>query len=154
MFKEIPAENANLRPFRTHKNYILGENDISVYKATSASVDDFDLNSIPAFDNNLLFDPINESKTNDFYQRALYQSTLAKYYHPDTKQSPIMGGGRISKFAYGNQRTLGKSIELLNRPIYMVEGDSLTANAKSSGFMPQDANRGVDIIVSFESMED
>ena len=47
-----------------------------------------------------------------------------------------------------------KSIELLNRPIYMVEGDSLTANAKSSGFMPQDANRGVDIIVSFESMED
>tara|TARA_R100000152_G_C6754013_1_gene177745 strand:+ start:80 stop:1339 length:1260 start_codon:yes stop_codon:yes gene_type:complete len=113
MFKEIPAENANLRPFRTHKNYILGENDISVYKATSASVDDFDLNSIPAFDNNLLFDPINESKTNDFYQRALYQSTLAKYYHPDTKQSPIMGGGRISKFAYGNQRTLGKAIELL-----------------------------------------
>ena len=49
---------------------------------------------------------------------------------------------------------MGKPIELLPRPIYMVEGDSLTANAKSTGFMPQDNQKGVDIVVSFESMED
>ena len=58
------------------------------------------------------------------------------------------------RLAQGVKVPMGKPIELLNRPIYMVEGDSLTANAKSSGFMPQDANRGVDIVVSFESMED
>lgn len=64
------------------------------------------------------------------------------------------GNDASVRLAQGVKVPMGKSIELLNRPIYMVEGDSLTANAKSSGFMPQDANRGVDIIVSFESMED
>ena len=64
------------------------------------------------------------------------------------------GNDASVRLAQGVKVPMGKPIELLNRPIYMVEGDSLTANAKSSGFMPQDANRGVDIIVSFESMED
>ena len=64
------------------------------------------------------------------------------------------GNDASVRLAQGVKVPMGKSVELLNRPIYMVEGDSLTANAKSSGFMPQDANRGVDIIVSFESMED
>ena len=64
------------------------------------------------------------------------------------------GNDASVRLAQGVKVPMGKSIELLNRPIYMVEGDSLTANAKSSGFMHQDANRGVDIIVSFESMED
>ena len=64
------------------------------------------------------------------------------------------GNDASVRLAQGVKVPMGKPIELLNRPIYMVEGDSLTANAKSSGFMPQDANRGVDIVVSFESMED
>ena len=64
------------------------------------------------------------------------------------------GNDASVRIAQGVKVPMGKPIELLNRPIYMVEGDSLTANAKSSGFMPQDANRGVDIVVSFESMED
>ena len=64
------------------------------------------------------------------------------------------GNDASVRIAQGVKVPMGKPVELLNRPIYMVEGDSLTANAKSSGFMPQDANRGVDIIVSFESMED
>ena len=64
------------------------------------------------------------------------------------------GNDASVRLAQGVKVPMGKPIELLNRPIYMVEGDSLTANAKSSVFMPQDANRGVDIIVSFESMED
>ena len=64
------------------------------------------------------------------------------------------GNDASVRLAQGVKVPMGKPIELLNRPIYMVEGDSLTANAKSSGFMPQDANRGVDVIVSFESMED
>ena len=64
------------------------------------------------------------------------------------------GNDASVRLAQGVKVPMGKPIELLNRPIYMVEGDSLTANANSSGFMPQDAYRGVDIIVSFESMED
>ena len=42
----------------------------------------------------------------------LYQSTC-KILSPSTKQSPLIGGGRISKFKYGNQKTLTNVIELL-----------------------------------------
>lgn len=64
------------------------------------------------------------------------------------------GNDASVRIAQGVKVPMGKAIELLQRPIYMIEGDILTANAKSTGFMPQDANRGVDIVVSFESMED
>ena len=64
------------------------------------------------------------------------------------------GNDASVRLAQGVKVPMGKAIELLERPIYMIEGDILTANAKSTGFMPQDANRGVDIVVSFESMED
>lgn len=113
MYKEIPSENVNIRPFKTHKNYIVGPNDYTLYSAVSASIDEFDLNSIPGYDSDTLFDPINEAKTGDYYQRALYQSTYAKYYHPDTKQSPIMGGGKISLFQYASQKLLRNKIEIL-----------------------------------------
>lgn len=64
------------------------------------------------------------------------------------------GNDASVRLAQGVKVPMGKPIELLPRPIYMVEGDSLTANAKSTGFMPQDNQKGVDIVVSFESMED
>jgi len=64
------------------------------------------------------------------------------------------GNDAAVRLAQGVKVPMGKPIELLPRPIYMVEGDSLTANAKSTGFMPQDNQKGVDIVVSFESMED
>ena len=116
MFKEIPAENSNVRPFRTHKSYIHSSGSYNIYTARSASISEYDLSSFSdggAYDLDTFFDPINEAKSNEFYQRMLYQSTYAKYYHPSTKQSPLIGGGRISKFAYGNQKTLTNVIELL-----------------------------------------
>ena len=52
-------------------------------------------------------------KSNEFYQRMLYQSTYAKYYHPSNKLSPLTGAGRQHpQFAYGNQ-VLTNHIELL-----------------------------------------
>ena len=114
MLKEIPFENANIRPFVTHKTYITNQGDYTLLTATSASIDEFDLTSVPAFYNNTLFDPVNEIKTGEFYARALYHSIKAKYYHPSNKSSVLTGAGRQHpQFAYGNQRLLRKSIELL-----------------------------------------
>ena len=45
-------------------------------------------------------------------------------------------------------------VELLQRPFYMVEGDIIKANAKMNKHFPQWNEMGVDIIISFESMED
>lgn len=45
-------------------------------------------------------------------------------------------------------------VELLSHPLYMVEGDILKANAKMNKHFPQWNEMRVDIIVSFESMED
>jgi hypothetical protein len=64
------------------------------------------------------------------------------------------GNDASVRIAQGVRVPMGKAVELLERPIYMVEGDSLTANAKTTGFMPHDNQRDVDIVVSFESMED
>lgn len=64
------------------------------------------------------------------------------------------GNDSSVRLAQGVRVPMGKPVELLERPIYMVEGDSLTANAKTTGFMPENNQRGVDIVVSFESMED
>tara|TARA_R100000008_G_scaffold86435_1_gene79525 strand:- start:1972 stop:3255 length:1284 start_codon:yes stop_codon:yes gene_type:complete len=121
MLKEIPFENVNIRPFVTHKTYVTNQSDYTLYSAVSASIGDWDLAAqseflqrTPAFDNNTLFDPINESKTDIFFQRALYHSINAKYYHPSNKSSVLTGAGRQHpQFAYGNQRLLSKQIEIL-----------------------------------------
>ena len=118
MLKEIPAENVNIRPFRTHKTYTHSSGSYEIYTAHSASRLDevILLNTIPggAYDLDTFFDPINDAKTNDFYQRQLYQSTKAKYYHPSNKLSPLTGAGKQHpQFAYGNQRVLTNHIELL-----------------------------------------
>ena len=89
-----------------------------IYTAHSASYDDevIDILTIPggAYDLDTFFDPNNEAKTNEFYQRLLYQSIQTKYYHPHNKLSPLTGAGKQHpRFAYGNQRLLGKHIEVL-----------------------------------------
>ena len=118
MLKEIPAENVNIRPFRTHKTYMHSSGSYPIYTAHSASYDDdvIDITTIPggAYDLDTFFDPINEAKTNEFFQRMLYQSIRTKYYHPSNKLSPLTGAGKQHpQFAYGNQRVLGKHIEVL-----------------------------------------
>lgn len=121
MLKEIPFDNVNIRPFVTHKTYVTNQSDYTLYSATSASIDDWDLSATsefnqrtPAFDNNTLFDPINEQKTDKYFQRTLYHSINAKYYHPSNKFSKLTGAGRQHpQFAYGNQRLLSKQIEVL-----------------------------------------
>ena len=118
MLKEIPAENANIRPFRTHKTYLHSSGSTEIYTAHSASISDEVINLYTiaggAFDRATFFDPINEAKTNDFYQRMLYHSTKAKYYHESNKLSPLTGAGKQHpNFAYGNQRVLTNHIELL-----------------------------------------
>ena len=45
MFKEIPAENSNVRPFRTHKSYIHSSGSYNIYTARSASISEYDLSS-------------------------------------------------------------------------------------------------------------
>ncbi len=121
MLKEIPFDNYNIRPFVTHKTYVTNQSDYTLYSAVSASIADWDISAqseflqrTPAFDNNTLFDPINEQKTDIFFQRALYHSINAKYYHPSNKSSVVDGAGRQHpQFAYGNQRVLSKQIEVL-----------------------------------------
>ena len=62
MLKEIPAENVNIRPIRTHKTYTHGSGSYEIYTAHSASVKDevIVLNTIPggAYDLDTFFDPI------------------------------------------------------------------------------------------------
>ena len=38
MLKEIPAENVNIRPIRTHKTYTHSSGSYEIYTAHSASV--------------------------------------------------------------------------------------------------------------------
>ena len=49
MLKEIPAENVNIRPFRTHKTYTHSSGSYEIYTAHSASIKDevILLNTIP-----------------------------------------------------------------------------------------------------------
>ena len=76
MLKEIPAENVNIRPFRTHKTYMHSSGSYPIYTAHSASYDDevIDILTIPggAYDLDTFFDPNNEAKSNGFFQRMLY----------------------------------------------------------------------------------
>ena len=83
MLKEIPNENANIRPFRTHKTYMHSSGSYPIYTVHSSSYADplaHDPNTIPggAFDLDTFFDPINESKSNGYYQRMIYKSLEAK----------------------------------------------------------------------------
>ena len=118
MLKEIPKENVNIRPFRTHKTFTHSSGSYPIYTAHSASYDDevIDILTIPggAYDLDTFFDPHNEAKSNGFFQRMLYQSTYAKYYHPSNKLSKLTGAGKQHpQFAYGNQRVLTNHLELL-----------------------------------------
>ena len=40
MLKEIPTENVNIRPFRTHKTYTHSSGSYDIYTAHSASYSD------------------------------------------------------------------------------------------------------------------
>ena len=64
------------------------------------------------------------------------------------------GNDATVAIATGVKAKMGSATEVLEKPFYMVEGDQLKANAKHWGFTPQFANLNVDIIVSFETMED
>lgn len=64
------------------------------------------------------------------------------------------GNDATVAIATGVKAKMGSATEVLEKPFYMVEGDQLKANAKHWGFTPQFANLNVDIIISFETMED
>ena len=64
------------------------------------------------------------------------------------------GNDATVSIATGVKAKMGSSTEVLEKPFYMVEGDILKANARHWGFTPQFANLNVDIVVSFETMED
>ena len=55
MLKEIPAENVNIRPFRTHKTYMHSSGSYPIYTAHSASYDD---EVIDFFDNLTTFEKV------------------------------------------------------------------------------------------------
>jgi len=108
MFKEIPQPNANIRPFKTHKSYVISEADYAPFTIVSSS----DLTK-GGYSDEFCFRPETDAKTGGLYQRILHKSLEANYYHPDNKMSPLTGAGKFAKYAYGNQRELTNEIEIL-----------------------------------------
>ena len=108
MFKEIQQSNANIRPFRTHKSYTVNETDYPPFIIVSHSDA-----TLGGYSDEFQFRPETDPKTEGLYQRILHKSLESNYYHPDNKLSPLTGKGKISKFAYDNQRKLTNQFEIL-----------------------------------------
>ena len=108
MFKEIPQPNANIRPFKTHKSYIISEADYAPFIIVSSSDP-----TKGGYSDEFQFRPETDAKTEGLYQRILRKTLESNFYHPDNKLSPLTGKGKFAKFTYDNQRKLTNEFEIL-----------------------------------------
>lgn len=102
MYKEIPASDIVVRPFKVYKEWRLDETITPAYFATTGSGGEYDIEVDP--------------KTNGVSKRGLYYSIKNQFYRNPATASILTEVGRRKSYASTDERVIGDSIAVITIP--------------------------------------